>query len=444
MLIRHTGILNIKMSVIEKMDRDSAVTNPDNEQFLIEFDEFAGRILSPTFNNKLQALWKYSPEYDETWLTMWSEYEKLDAKRKSLDIARLDWQDVVEEWRRKDDETRETESTGHYGQAEDKVPLFYKLHLFHTEMGNKTPIDRFYGWKSAREGWYTFCETYETSVGFRATLSPVQKSSFKILHEWWNSSYYPSGDVKALETRLDELVTKPSFEGPLRYSFGDRWISHSHYHSHLLELFIREFHPMEWEPYACRNYLTSVMASRQSATQHAIFMRFSHATLAGQRQTEDQQHCLPEYTQPVRDMAGWKGNAFFEEPPLDDPSGEKYRLILDATAKPPKYLWHVPKKQAVRVEELSSCPDYLCVSHTWGRFTHRPEQWINIPGVRWPVKSIRLYDVRDVPDMLFGLGAEYVWLDLFCLPQLESPEHHEEVANQTAIFRRAKACVWHG
>lgn len=418
-----------------------ASLSPEVQEFLVEFDAFAGKILAPGFSSKLQGgMWQYSPEFDEIWNAMWEEYRVFDEKRQEYGVERIEWQDVLEAWRDTEEETRASLYTGHYPPPTDKFPLFYMLYLYDIDCGGDGKIDRLYGWKTAREYWDRFCETYLSDEEFQARLSPLQKSSFKILYEWWNSVYYPTTDLDAAREKLDELASEASYEGPLKYSLAGHWTSHSHYHSWMLDLWVREFHPVEWEPYVARHYIKSLVATRQGATTHAIAMRFAHATCQYQREGNDLPP-LPEYVQPVRDMSGWKGNAFFEEPPVGDASGEVYRRILDETATPPTYLWDVAAKQSVRVADLPSCPDYLCVSHTWGRFVHRPEQWVDIPGVRWPVKTITLYDVHDIPDMLFGLGADYVWLDLFCIPQQPCPEHHQEVANQAAIFRRASACV---
>lgn len=423
-------------------DQDgSANADPEVAQFLVEFDQFAGKILSPSFSSNLRGgKWQYSPEFDQIWQSMWAQYHELDIKRIALGIDRLEWQDVVETWRQTEEDAREILYTGDYPMPTDLFPLFYMLHLYEVEAGGDAVLDRFHGWRTAREMWERFISTYLSDEDFRARLSPLQKSSFKILHEWWESKYYPSHDLDAMRTRLDELSTKGTYDGPLRFSLAGNWITHSHYHSWLLDLFIHEFHPLEWEPYASRHYLQNLSAVRQGATAHAVSMRFAYATMLD-HQGGDVQPRLPEYPQPVRDMSGWKGNAFFEKPPVGDASGEQYRRMLDKTATPPTYLWDVAAKQSVRVADLPACPEYLCVSHTWGRFVHRPEQWIDIPGVRWPVKSISLYDVHDIPDMLSGLGADYIWLDLFCIPQKPCPEHHQEVANQAAIFRRASACV---
>lgn len=416
--------------------------SPEVQKFLADFDAFASRILSPSFTSSFRgAEWQYSPTFDQIWQSTWTEYHDLDEERKSLGIDRLDWQDGVEEWRRSEEATRAALYTGNYPKATDKFPLFYMLHIYDLELGSDAKLDRLHGWKTLQQMWDRFRQIYPVNDEFRATLSPQQKASFKLLHEWWNSDYYPRDDLDALRTRLDELAETASYDGPLKYSLAGGWISHSQYHSALLDLFIREFHPIEWEPYACRHFLKSLIAIRQSATAHAVSMRFAYATLRYQPETQGELPRLPDYPQPFRDKSGWKGNAFFQEPPAGDVSGEQYQRMLDETAAPPTYLWDVAAKQSVRVADLPSCPPYLCVSHTWGRFVHRPEQWIDIPGVRWPVKSISLYDVHDVPDMLFGLGADYVWLDLFCIPQQPCPEHHQEVANQAAIFRRATACV---
>ncbi|WYZ38156.1 hypothetical protein EsH8_III_000070 [Colletotrichum jinshuiense] len=424
-------------------ERNSVDDATATENFIEEFDAVRDKIISKQFEYEYKVLWVHSPAYEKLWRTTYGEYLKLEEKRKTLGIERQEWQDDVEEMYQVVKDSWDETFTDIDGSAMKDAPLGYTLYDYQAANGQAITVDRLHGWRTALNDWDNFGKLFETSSVFRADLSSAQAASFEILNDWWNSRYCPPTDLNALRAYLDTLSSKGQLGKPLDNSeFSYEWVSHSHYHSMLLELFVREFHPMEWEPYARRSYLLNLKATRTKATQHAMNMRFAYATITGKSGTVDENvQPPPRYPEPVRDMAGWKGNMFFEEQPLGAVSREGFDLLLDMHNEPPKYLWNVAEKKAVRVTELSTCPEYLCISHTWGRFCHRPPQWVSVPGVRWPVKTNSLYDVRTVPDMLPGFGAEYVWLDLFCLPQEESPEHHEEVANQTAIFRRAKACV---
>ncbi|KAK7722811.1 hypothetical protein SLS63_009206 [Diaporthe eres] len=89
------------------------------------------------------------------------------------------------------------------------------------------------------------------------------------------------------------------------------------------------------------------------------------------------------------------------------------------------------------------CPDYVCISHTWGRWRKPTE--VQVPGVKWPVPENERYDVRELPEMLSqsGLGCRYyVWFDLFCIPQSGDDKRKDiEISNQADIFRKSSRCI---
>lgn len=141
---------------------------------------------------------------------------------------------------------------------------------------------------------------------------------------------------------------------------------------------------------------------------------------------------------------------------LDVPLGQQNRTIpgLNANidschwlsnssraAEPPFYLWDKAARRTVRTCDLSSIPEYLAVSHTWGRW--RTDAMV-MDGVPWPVPGCGKFDVQSLPDMLASMPfpEEYVWLDLFCIPQSGDDIRAKlEIANQAAIFRSASASI---
>ena len=419
-------------------------SSPEQANFYHDFERFAANLLAPKFYVKLTSRYQFSDQYNDMWNESWAEYDAFEERRVALGAHRLDFQEPLEDWRRADDKLRREYSPNQVGIF-GKVPLYYALHLYIVETSKEDlQVDRLYSWKMAMRDWNRFRELYGSSDKFRAELSPIQKTSFGILDDWWNSRYSPKRDIDAFLASVEELCQRASITPPTSSDFFHEWTCHSHYHTACLELFFREFHAMEWEPHIPRPKLLNLMACRRGAARHAIHMRFSWATyrsLVLRSPTNENEPALPAYVQPVREMDGWKNNIFFQEPPMGDISRDAYALVLDVATDPPRYLWDVKAKQTVRTSDFAKCPDYVCVSHTWGRWTCRPPKLVRVPNVPWEIKANTLYDVLDVPEMLLGLKADYVWLDLFCLPQNDSPEHHAEVANQTAIFRRSKACV---
>lgn len=110
-------------------------------------------------------------------------------------------------------------------------------------------------------------------------------------------------------------------------------------------------------------------------------------------------------------------------------------------AEPPFYLWDKAARQTVRTCDLSSVPEYLAVSHTWGRW--RTNAMV-VDGVPWPVPGCGKFDVQSLPDMLASMPfpEQYVWMDLFCIPQSGDDVRAKlEIANQAAIFKSASASI---
>lgn len=110
-------------------------------------------------------------------------------------------------------------------------------------------------------------------------------------------------------------------------------------------------------------------------------------------------------------------------------------------AEPPFYLWDKAARQTVRTCDLTSVPEYLAVSHTWGRWR---TDAISMHGVPWPVPGCGKFDVQSLPDMLASMPfpEKYVWMDLLCIPQSGDDVRTKlEITHQAAIFRSASASI---
>jgi hypothetical protein len=417
---------------------------PEQVQYYQDIDALAGVMLEDQkFYTHLSSLYQFSEAYEAEWNEKWTQYDAMEPRRIEVGAQRLDWQEIVEKWRDEDRKLR-IEYVDSVADIMGKVPLYYALHVYVSEqLDEELELDRLHSWRMAMRDWSRFRELYESSENFRGHLSPTQQTSFRILDDWWNSRYSAASDMEDFVASVEELSPVASVALPTSSGFPYTWTSHSYYHTYCMELFFREFHAMEWEPHVPRPKLLNLMAARESTARHAIHMRFAWATHRSLvlKTPKDEEPRLPEYMKPVREMDFWKDNIYFQEPQPGDVAQEGYLEKMESLTDPPLYLWDVQEKKTVRTSDFERCPDYMCVSHTWGRWTYRPPQMVQVPNVPWEIKGNTLYDVRDVPDMLLGLNTEYVWLDLFCLPQDDSPDHHKEVANQTAIFRRSKACV---
>jgi hypothetical protein len=114
----------------------------------------------------------------------------------------------------------------------------------------------------------------------------------------------------------------------------------------------------------------------------------------------------------------------------------------------PRYLWDISLKKTVDTAEFTRRVNYTCISHTWGRW--RKKDWINITGVPWRVPLNSRFNIEELPTTFYNMkdrfATEYIWLDLFCMPQeTTNPKLAEilksEIARQAVIFQNASACV---
>jgi hypothetical protein len=119
----------------------------------------------------------------------------------------------------------------------------------------------------------------------------------------------------------------------------------------------------------------------------------------------------------------------------------------------PHYLWDVKHKRTVEVSTLISDdqrPEYIAVSHTWGRWRLRTKPAVAVHGVPWKVPLNSRFDVETMGQTLDSKipYAEYIWIDVYCIPQeTEDAEliriRDSEIARQGEIFSNAKsAIVW--
>ena len=109
----------------------------------------------------------------------------------------------------------------------------------------------------------------------------------------------------------------------------------------------------------------------------------------------------------------------------------------------PYFLWDIRHMKAVESSGIGELVAYTCISHTWGRW--RTEQSCNLPGVPWAVPMNSRFDVSTLP-LVFKSRVwrtNYIWFDLFCIPQDRSQRALQEIGRQAAIFRGStNGIIW--
>ena len=199
------------------------------------------------------------------------------------------------------------------------------------------------------------------------------------------------------------------------------------YHSVMLELFAKEFDPLAWEPYMNGLYLLGLKQTREEALDHASTQMFSYSlykdlVLSTPRNGSSES----AYIDNIQESAPW----------LTDE--DKHKGL-------PFYLWNVEEMRTVETSSIEQSPEYICISHTWGRWRVNPS--FQVDGVPWLVPQCSKFEVRSLPALLqnaFGqrrIFSNLVWLDLLCIPQDGSPKANEEIARQASIFHNCRLCI---
>ena len=300
------------------------------------------------------------------------------------------------------------------------------------------------GYRRALANWSRIRELLAHVSGpneFRARLSVSQINSFRLLIEWWNGE----SQSESLSESARNSMTKAadSTEAANQYLDVDRdaaGLKQSTYHTHMFLLFQLEFvHEARiLQAQEFHTFQGLVQAQRERCAQFAALQRVAHAchirgdcTSSGSSDTKQPQ-ASKSFTHSLSGVIP----ACIEACP--------WLKIREVDKGKPYFLWDVSKKRTVIVEELTEAPDYLCVSHTWGRWPKKRndgtlEPPIQILGVPWLVSQNEKFDVENLSSMLQeAFISGYVWFDLLCVPQDRSERAFLEISRQALIFGNAK------
>lgn len=260
---------------------------------------------------------------------------------------------------------------------------------------------------------------------FKGALSPMQLASFESLHAWtcvrsWDKTF-DSAAVDASVVMLGLLDGKD--ETFLGFALDD-------YHLQLTKLWYAELNPLS------RHNLHTYRLS-------AIYLVSCHVLA---------QICYQSIETPMSDLREMDIRTLLKRRSLFPREHCTWLKQQPRQAGMPFYLWDVKNERTRTVKEIAEesgrLPDYVAVSHTWGRWKKESEPWISLPGVPWQIPQNSKFKVQDLPAILQVLPFEYVWLDLLTIPQQElNPSMAElqktEIARQASIFRHAVvALAW--
>lgn len=280
--------------------------------------------------------------------------------------------------------------------------------------------------------------------GFKGYLSTAQYHSFTMLFEWLHS-HIESQDVvqwfqhSLYDTNTEDLVHECQDDNS--HIANEKFRQSTLYQKVMADLFRIEFSPAHW-----------VGAEEDLPGSHELRMtRFRKVDecrrLAWQARTA--QRISWKFT-----SVSWnQGVEFstncnvFKNPlaRMDYCPWLNRDLSRDGF---PRYLWNIREKKTVDTVNFPKRERYTCVSHTWGRW--RKKEWAQIPNISWRVPLNTRFDVEALPETFYNMKdrftTDYIWIDLFCMPQDTSDPHlakilTEEIPRQAVIFQNATSCI---
>jgi hypothetical protein len=295
-------------------------------------------------------------------------------------------------------------------------------------------------------------------------LSAAQKTSFRLLHDWWTAQYqWPEISLAYILQIVDkcgELLTESEEDEALVRQVMDflqlsRWPARDievtlkaecyKYNSTMYKLWIFE---LDNSPHDA--HLDNLRQFRRDAilaswAQQMTFMSFSEA-LASVATEEVASRYLPKPDRKARYSVLRPNLPLRCGPDIQScPWLETGWTGLQEDM--PYYLWDREANCTIATSGLATFVAYTCISHTWGRYTIPPPpalpEKVYVPGVPWTVPRNSNFDVVELGDRLIGLrcNTRYVWIDLFCIPQDGSELMQVEIGRQASIFQNATFAV---
>lgn len=372
-------------------------------------------------HDAINSHYTFSPAWNKLFDTDCAAYEDLERRRVACGATRLSWQQKIED------------AHDRLAQSRDKYyePMNERLWgLCPLGVQMRRHLQKPYSDTERRLSWKTLlqdleeCRQLYLSDEFRSSLSPTQRFSFEVLEAWWTAAHCEPTLPRAARRWIEQQLDQEYLDNPTLGVGVDDVCANatqaqtflSLYHSSCFRLLLVEFHPRAWEPYMSHKTLHQLQTRRFDASVQATVQQAAYGVLHPRPPGPEPSHTYPELI--LNDM-----------------------LLNNDLSKAPKpfYLWNTSARHTVVTSSLQIFPSYVCISHTWGRW--RRSTSANVPGVPWLVPENTLYDVCDLPEQLAQLGFEYIWFDLFCIPQDESERAQLEIANQAAIFKSSQRCL---
>lgn len=393
-----------------------------------------------SYRNGSRKYYDFSKAWDRFEESMWAEYASLDSRREELSLPRLPWQPQEEAERDAMNRFRKRLYKPWGGRLMQFCPLWICL-SWKTSSSLENEREE-YPWRAALTNWARFENRCENDPEFRKHLSPSQLNSYELLRDWWQARYCDKSLVEKTKAYMERLTHHcrppldivPDSHAVLKGADLTTMENKSRYEYRCFKLFVREFHPDIWSPYAAKVNVNTMVSARRYAAQCAIAQRLSFPVVSKLRGPASADYSRAEY--PKLSLS-----------PITTSEGLPY------------YLWDAEECRTIEAGKLPDRPAYACISHTWGRWVERSKPPFKIHGVPWPVPRIQRerFDVRRLPEELKKLRYRYIWIDLFCIPQAPvqpwslpyrkktlsewRARADDEISRQSQIFHGSSKCV---
>ena len=328
-----------------------------------------------------------------------------------------------------------------------------KLHVNQNQSDNRV--------SSGLKIWYSIKTTWDDK-GLEAPLFSLlyvaEVNSFRLLLEWWEGKIQKSSPSKRAQEQLEAFSQSPDITTGQRPPFLIYDIEHisgtsiepnentksarevrSNYNEQLFILFQQEFCGLD-SAETPDTFRLQLYTQRQTCAELAACQRIAHSlccSVLSENLVGGEGHTSLSADKMRRQMSNHMSASIHPCPWLSPKKRHETQL--------PRYLWNVSSMCTVDVKNLADTPQYVTISHTWGRWREDSKPPIRIPGVNWDIPQNKRFHVERLPHDLkrLPLPCPYVWLDLLCIPQDNRKEAQEEIARQAAIFTgAASAIVW--
>ncbi|KAH7024113.1 hypothetical protein EDB80DRAFT_871506 [Ilyonectria destructans] len=273
-------------------------------------------------------------------------------------------------------------------------------------------------------------ENDQITHSFKHFLGSEQVTSCNLINNWLSGSLQPEESKDwAKEAIASETFNHQNLWDLQRlYSLSPKTFPTSHYQFHHLLLFQIEFTYYVLTPEGSSDWLQVLSNRRRNAQNYATSQLLAHRLFCNKTLPKDSPQRFPPLPG-MQDVCPW----------LSD-SADKDEL--------PVYLWDTELNATLQACELDERPQYICISHTWGRW--KSGRSIRLQNVPWDIPCNNIFDVEMLPNHLHDSaranGYRYVWFDLVCIPQERGNTKLAEVARseisrQALIFRNAAICL---